>query len=167
MGEEKCCCCLPLDCGVKTLAVLTMIGTVFVIFNAIALPELRALYLPAGIAQAILCYFWLAAWCSPSEGTKKAVSLAWLVLAVVFGTALKLYNIVSGKMGDYSCSEAVLSEHNEFAASVNMPSLTEEECRAQQGGWLWGDLVFALLINLYFLSVIIRWSKQSDGYEAI
>ena len=167
MGEEKCCCCLPLDCGVKTLAVLTMIGTVFVIFNAIALPELRVLYLPAGIAQVILCYFFLAAWCSPSEGTKKAVSLAWLVLAVVFGSILKLYNIFSGKMGDYACSEEALSEHNEFAAAVSMPALTEEECRAQQGGWLWGDFAFALLINLYFLSVIIRWSKQSDGYEAI
>ena len=48
-----------------------------------------------------------------------------------------------------------------------MPALTEEECRAQQGGWLWSDFAFALLVNLYFLSVIIRWSKQSDGYEAI
>ena len=116
MGEEKCCYCLPLDCGVKTLAFLTMIGTVFVIFNAIALPELRALYLPAGVAQTILCYFFLAAWCSPSEGSKKAVSLAWLVLAVVFGSILKLYNIFSGKMVNYFCSEDWLSVRNESAA---------------------------------------------------
>ena len=128
MGEEKCCCCLPLDCGVKTLAVLTMIETVIVIFSAIALPELRVLYLPAGIAQVILCYFFLAAWCSPSEGTKKAVSLAWLVLAVVFGSILKLYNIFSYE-GDGFCSDEALSEQNEYAASKGEPALTAEECR--------------------------------------
>ena len=167
MGEEKCCCCLPLDCGVKTIAVLTMISTVFNTFFAIAQPELRALYVPAAVALVVLSYFWLAAWCSPSEGSKKAVSLAWLVLAVVFGSILKLYNIFSGKYGDYACSEATLAEHNEFADAVGFPPLTEEECRAQQSGWLWGDFALALLVNLYFLSVIIRWSKQSDGYEAI
>ena len=129
MGEkENCCCCLPIDCGVKTLAVLTILGTVFVIFNCIMVPELRALYIPAAIAQCVLCYFWLAAWCSPSEGTKKAVSLAWLVLAVVFGSCLKLYNIFSGKMGEYACSDAALSEHNHAAAELGIPALTTEEC---------------------------------------
>ena len=131
MGEkETCCCCLPLDCGVKTLAVLTMIGTVFVVFNCFYVPELRELYIPTAIAQSVLCYFWLAAWCSPSEGTKKAASLAWLVLAVVFGSALKVYNIWSGKMGEYACSDAALAEHNQAAAELGLPAVTTEECKA-------------------------------------
>ena len=131
MGEkETCCCCLPLDCGVKTLAVLTILGTVFVVFNCFFVPELRELYIPAALAQSVLCYFFLAAWVSPSEGTKKAASLAWLVLAVVFGSALKLYNIWSGKMGEYACSDAQLSEHNYAAGELGMPTLTTEECKA-------------------------------------
>ena len=50
MGDEKCCCCLPLDCGVKTLAVLTILGTLFIYGNCFAIPELRVLYIPAAIS---------------------------------------------------------------------------------------------------------------------
>ena len=59
-----------------------------------------------------MSYLFLAAWCSPSEGTRKAVSLGWLVLVVCFGTAMKLYNIISGTMGEYACSDDALSQHN-------------------------------------------------------
>ena len=82
MGE-KCCCCLPIDCGVKTLCVFTVLGAIALCGQAYAFPDYREIFLPFAVSTTILSLVWINAWINPTESSKNMLFLAYVILMLV------------------------------------------------------------------------------------
>ena len=103
-GSEKCCFCLPLDCGAKTIAALTIISTVMTITSAFIEEDGWAFYWSLITVQLIMSVFWVAALVSPSVTTKTAAFWAYLVLIVFAANTIYSYLIYSGELAIRVCT---------------------------------------------------------------
>ena len=173
MGE-KCCLCFPLDCGVKTLCVLTVLATVALSAQTVQLPEYKEIFLPFAVSMGILSLVWIMAWVSPTESAKNMLFLAYLVCGLVFNMGYQAYLTLNGQLADYQCRPEALSEYNDGVTELEQETdidlggtVTRSECLEQTGAWLWGDLAIKVLGTIYFSYVIMKWSKTSDGYVKI
>ena len=173
MGE-KCCLCFPLDCGVKTLAVLTVLGSIGLGVQIWAQAEWREIFLPHFVATTILALVWIMAWVSPTESAKNMLFLAYVVCNLVFNEGYKAYNLLNGKLEAYNCRPEQLSQWNQDVTDIEAETdidlggtLTYDECVEKSTPWLWADFAVGLLFSIYFTFVIMKWSKTSDGYAKI
>ena len=67
-SDEKCLLCFPLECGVTTLAVLTIIGTIACIVQAcMSTDNLWEIYWPFVATSGIMSIIWIVALANPSE----------------------------------------------------------------------------------------------------
>ena len=170
MGET-CCLCFPLDCGVKTLAVLTILNAVGLGIYSYFDPAYWEAFWPALGATWIMSIVWIAAIMSPGFG--KFAAHAWLVLVVIIANGWYTYCIINGSAIDYVCSDDNISEFNDDMAEIEDETgadtgepLTEQDCRMGGKTGLIIDCSLKWLINLYFAYVIMQWSqKHGDDYH--
>ena len=170
MGE-KCCLCLPIDCGVKTLAVLTILGAVGAIITSYFDDEYWNVFWPMIGATCIMSIVWIVALMSP--GFRKFAAHSWLVLIVIASMGWYTYTIINGSALDYICSEENLEQFNEDVADIADETgadlgepATEEDCKYGGKIGLIVDCSLGWLLNLYFAYVIMQWTqKHGDDYH--
>ena len=171
MGE-KCCCCLPIDCGVKTLGVFVTLGAIALCGQAYAFPDYRDIFLPMAVSTTILALVWINAWINPTESSKNMLFLAYLVLMLVFNMGYQAYLTLNGKLADYNCRPDSLNQYNHDVSEIEQETdvdlggtITREECIEKSGPLMWADFFWKLAFTCYFTFVIMKWTKHSDGYD--
>lgn len=105
MSGEKCCCCFPLDCGMKTLGVFTVLGTIAFMIQCFMIEELWSLWSPLIAAYGIMSLIWLFALISPTESNRKMTLIAWLILIVGCARVYYLWVILNGEALERFCDE--------------------------------------------------------------
>ena len=115
MGE-KCCLCLPLDCGVKVLGILCIMGTLGMgatcYMNKDREENLK-IFVPFLVCSAILSLLFILSFISPSESSKKTVFLGYVVLSLVISTGYYAFMIYNGTMLNWLCSADSIGHMNE------------------------------------------------------
>ena len=170
MGEN-CCLCFPIDCGVKTLGVLTMLGTIGLSFQTYANPDYKNIFLPFAVLSGIMSLIWIFTFMSPSESSKKAAFLGYLVLMLVGCMGYQGYLLMNGTLVDFSCNDHTIEHLNEAGQEIaqetgeQIDTVTEEDCKLFGKKGLIADFCIKLLLTIYFTYVIMKWSQNSDGYH--
>ena len=80
----KCCCCFPIECGVKTIGVLTILSTITAGVQIYLEPEWQNLMLPFAIASGLMSLLWIFNWVNDGESSRRIAFLGYLCLALVF-----------------------------------------------------------------------------------
>ena len=168
---KTCCICLPLDCGVKTLAVLTIVGTIFAGLVSYFDNEYWNTFWPMIVASGIMSIVWVVALMSP--GFRQCAAHSWLIFIVIASMGWYTYTIINGKALDYLCNENNLEQFNDEMADVADETgadlgdqVTEEDCKYGGKTGLIIDNVVGWILNLYFAYVIMKWSKKyGDDYH--
>ena len=171
MGEN-CCLCFPLECGVKTLAFFVILQAIITGGWFVANPDdVKTLwpYLAVTVGMALSFLYTLI---MKSEESRKFTLLAWIVLVVVIETGLYVLQIVGGDIAALQCTDEKLQERNDGIAELERETgvdlggaITYDQCVSQTNTWLWIDWTIKLLINLYFASVLRRWSTNDDAFN--
>ena len=169
MSDQKCCLCLPLECGIKTLAVFTIIGTVL---NGVWLGFFEedglSFFWPFLACEAIMSIVWIVALINPGEQgeTRKFALLTWIVLMLAASFIYYLVIILNGSMVDRYCTQDAVQEINDAYAEMGInETMTVEDCTSSTKTWLWVDFVIKLLFTTYFTYEIKNWSQHEEGYQ--
>ena len=102
--SEKCCCCIPIECGIQTLAILTWIGTGLLAFDSWHIRGAIDIYWPSLACCGFMSLFWLYPLCSPSEASRKQTLLVWLIFVVILGRISYLVIILNGSALELWCT---------------------------------------------------------------
>ena len=98
------------------------------------------------------------AWAAKTEQARKAAFLVWLIACVGVARVWYLYNMATGKYEDGMCSDEVINQVNESGVTE---TLTVEECNFY-AKTQWIDLFLGWAFDIYFATVIKRWSQNID-----
>ena len=173
----KCCCCFPIECGVKTIGVLTILSTITAGVQIYLEPEWQNLMLPFAIASGLMSLLWIFNWVNDGESSRRITFLGFLCLALVFQMGYYAYLIFNGAIMDKICTHENVDEFNhevEHAveeAGDTLPDdydgITEKDCK--YGGFygLAADFTIKLLMTIYFTYVISKWANHSEGYAKV
>ena len=164
MKDEKCCCCFPLDCGMKGLAFLTIFGTVMLSVESYMNVGMFSLYWPQIATCAVMSLFWVYTFALPSSPNKKLTHLAWIILVVIVGRISYLVVILNGAATDLYCDENDIQQYNEVLKVEE--TITVESCK--KGGFygLLADCIVCWILEIYWSTAIRRWSKDDEHYES-
>ena len=72
-----------------------------------------------------------------------------------------LFIALNGKLTDHWCNEEALQQANMSGVTV----VTMEECKSSSKTIALVDCAFSLLFSIYFATVIMRWSKNDEGWH--
>ena len=171
MGET-CCLCFPLNCGVTTLAVLNILGTLSMAGYCYTDATYCNLFWPLFAAGAVMSVIWLYALCAPSESSKKTAFLGFFVTQLIFSIGYYAFLIITGKATDYVCNADNLGHMNEDIEQIEDQTgedlggaVTLEDCKWGGKYGLITDCTIKFLLTAYFTHVIMRWSKHDDSYN--
>ena len=171
MGDH-CCCCFPIECGVKFLAFLVILSAIVSGANAVYDEEWLKLFWPELTVTVVMALTFLYSWVAPSEDSRKHTLLVWVVAVVIVGSLLYGWHIVGGGYDQFACSTEKLQERNNGIAELEDALQTDlggpinyDQCVSEARLWLYGDWVWRFLINLYFASVLRKWSTNDDAFK--
>ena len=103
----------------------------------------------------------LIALCRSSEGTRKFAFFSWIFFIVLVLHIYYLVIVVNGTLLDYLCHEETVMKVNELGISE---PITVQECELGGKTYVLTDSIVGWLIDLYFASVIMRWSKNEEAW---
>ena len=106
--SEKCLCCFPLECGIKTLAILTIVGTIILGINTHFIFNAWNVYWPMILCYLLMSNVWLIALFNTSKGTKKFAFYGWIVLVVLVARIYNTFIIWNGSLMEAMCHEEVI-----------------------------------------------------------
>ena len=164
-SDDKCLFCFPIECGVSTLGVLTILSFVTICVESFMYAEdnLHEIYWPLEVAVGIMSVIWVVQWSNPTETTRKITFFAWVLLVVCFCSIYLLVIILNGSMLNHFCHEETVTQVNDLGVAT---SITVEECKMDLGKKvLLTDYVVKTMLNSYFAFVLLRWSKKEDGWD--
>ena len=171
MGDT-CCLCFPLECGVKFLAFLNVLGTILLALACGFDESYAAVFWPLLIPYGLMSVTWVYTFASPSESSRHAAMMAYLIFPLFLATGYYAYCIWNGTALDYVCSEKNIEQANadiqqaeEGTGQEIGDPVTEKDCRYGGKTGLIVDIVLKALLELYFFSVVARWSRHKDGYS--
>ena len=162
MGEN-CCICFPIDCGVKTYAVIMMIGAIGTGGLCLYDSNFAETFWVAATLLTLMSIVWLYTFCSPSEDSRKSAFLAFVVIALIVGPLYTAYQLYTKEIYDYACSDENIAHYNEQVAAGE--AITTDQCIEANQKLYIADAVFKFLFNLYFCTVLRRWSQDGDSYD--
>ena len=162
-SDEKCCLCFPLECGVKALAVLTIFGTIFTAYTAYVIEGGWASYGVIVACSAVMSLVFIFALASPSEQSRKIAFLTWIIAIVVVMRVWYTYVLLNGSVWDIMCHQETVDAINEAGITEQ---ITTEECEMGGKTYFWTDHIVGWILEIYFATVIKRWSQNDEGYDA-
>merc|ERR1712228_535904 len=159
MADEKCCGCIPLETGIKTIAVFTILGTIVFLIQCIQIEDLWALWSPMIAACGVMSLVWVGVLMNPIESSRKLAFLAYIILIVGVTQIYYLTIILNGSAVDHVC-EAVEEYQDEIGEYV-----TTEDCRLGGKNGMLVDCALGWIISIYWAYVILQWSKSDSDYD--
>ena len=103
--KEKCCFCLPIECGVKALATFCILATIMCGASFWIAKDFFNLWWPIILLYGAMSGLWIYTFVRSTEESRKATFFGFCVL-IWFGVAVyETYIFASGQMNDYLCSE--------------------------------------------------------------
>ena len=170
MGEEnpKCLFCFPLECGVMVLTCLvwlfTTVTSAEIIFGWI--DASWSLHGVGVCAYFIMGCTFIYAWCAKTNEARQMAFFVWIACCVISARVWYLYTMLTGKYAESVCTEEYLEQIN---ASGLIETITVEDCNYGVYQSQWADLLIGWVFDIYFATVIFRWSKNldKDGYQAV
>ena len=172
MSKENCCLCFPIDCGIKTLAVYTILGVIGFCISSYLIEGSLAVYWPIVAAYGAMALVWVYNLLADSESSRKFSLLAWIALVCVVGRCWYLYVILNGSALDLVCTTETIEQAQTAADGSGLEpiTITEENCKYGGKTGMLIDCVVGWLIEIYWATAIMRWSKLKDdqsSYEKI
>merc|ERR1712179_475561 len=171
MGEN-CCLCFPIECGVKFLGFLVILGAIGGGANAVYDPNYFKLFWPELSITVLMALTFLYSFVSGSEESRKHTLFVWVFAVIVAGSLIYGWHIIGGGYAEFACTDDKLQERNdgitelEQATGVDLGGpVTYDQCVSESRSWLYADWVWRLLINCYFASVLRRWSQNDEGFS--
>ena len=165
-SEDKCCICFPLECGIMTLAVWSIIMAIAGPLGSYFWEGAMTIMWPAHVIEGIMAILWIVALAKPSEETRKFALLGFIALIVVAAHAYNLYLLLSGKLMDLYCHEETITQVNEtIVGAGGTETVTVEECMLGGKNGAIGNMIFSFLLCIYFATAINRWAKNDEGWE--
>ena len=110
MGEN-CCICLPIECGVRTLAIVIILDALFTGAFWMTYPDKFETFWPFYSCTVVMACTFLYALFVNSEASRKHTFFVWVVIYLGVQLALYAYMIITGHMGSWKCYNG-LEEHN-------------------------------------------------------
>ena len=173
----KCCCCIPIEIGVKLIGILTILSTIGQGIWLYTKPEWQSTMLPYVIGGAIMSLIWILAFVSDGEGTRKIAFLAYLCICLVGSMGLYAYQIYTGAITEKICTRENIDEMNhEIEHAVedsgetlpdDYTGIDDENCTWGGKYYLMGDFALKLLLVIYFTYVISKWANNHEGYSKV
>ena len=160
----NCCLCFPLECGMKTLAALTIIGALSGGINCFMNEGYCKVLWPILAAEGIMSILWIVALVSPSERTRHATFLGWIVLMIGVIHIYWMVIIFTGSLTGLYCEGGNIEFWQKIFGGDD-PDWGVDECkRLTKIGSLvdWG---FSFLLCLYWHAAILRWSHNDEAYQ--
>ena len=158
--DDKCLLCFPVECGIKTLATLTILMTIGGIIDIILFEDNRwGLFWPFIVCSGIQSILWMFALGNPTESTKYYAFLGYVILIVLCSYTYYAIILFNGKLMDHLCHDEHVEQFNEATDD----DVTVEECRLGGKKMVLIDFILGLILNFYFAIVIYRWSKKNDN----
>ena len=154
-SDRTCCICFPLDCGITTVAIITILSTIVTGITAFTTEGGWALYGVGFAVSAIMSIVWIYALAAPSEESRKIAFLTWIVSIVVVGRIWYTYVILNGSIFDSICHEETIAAINEAGITE---TITAEECAWGGKRAVWADHVVGWLFEIYLATAIQRWT---------
>ena len=112
MGES-CCLCIPLDIGVKLLAITTILSTMGLGWiTYLNREEFLDVFLPFAVLGGIMSAIWLYTLTNPNESSKKLAFFGYLLLVLVFETLQYGWVFYNGRLLDWMCSPEAIDNMN-------------------------------------------------------
>ena len=111
--RDSCLICFPLDCGVITLAVITILTTIIGGIGCLLEKDAWVLYWPMIISYIVMSAIWISAYTGPDECFKHrmpgyyrvSVFIGWVSLVIIVARVYYLYIILNGKLLEHICKE--------------------------------------------------------------
>ena len=172
MGES-CCLCIPLDIGVKLLAITTILSTMALGWiTYLNREEFLDVFLPFAVLGGIMSAIWLYTLTNPNESSKKFAFFGYLLLVLVFETLQYGWVFYNGRLLDWMCSPEAIDEMNTRGYELQQegyieggPPMTEEKCMYGGKEGIMFDFTAKVVFNVYFTYVIMKWTKLDDDYQ--
>ena len=171
MGEN-CCLCFPLECGVKTIAILSILCNISVGIMSYYDAEYNSIFWPMTVAYTLMSLIWIYTLVSPSQGSRSVAFLGFIVLCLCFGTGYYAKKIMDGSAVDWLCDPKNIENLNDDLAHIEDGTgedlgepITEDQCKYGGKPTLIADCIIKLAIDAYFAYVIMRWSRNDEGYS--
>ena len=172
MGEN-CCLCFPIECGVKFLGFLVILGAIGGGANAIIDENYLKLFWPELTITVLMALTFIYSFVASNEESRKHTLFVWVFAVVIAGSLIYGWHILGGGYAEFACTPEKLQERNDGIAELEDATdfdfggqITYEECVSESRSWLYADWVWRLLVNCYFASVLRRWSQNDDGFKS-
>ena len=103
MGE-KFLFCIPLECGVKTYAILTVLGTIYAWAYAMTDDLYNTAFWPMITFYSFMALMWCITLMDTTEVSRKAAFYVYLFAVLIASNICYGYALGSGKATDWYCS---------------------------------------------------------------
>ena len=113
MSDEKCCCCIPIEPGVKVLGGFCILATVLCISTFFFGKNFYELFWPIIIFYTLMSSIWIYTFASPSAESRRITFWSFICLIWVGVASYETYLLAAGRLGDYLCSPEKVAKINE------------------------------------------------------
>ena len=158
MANIKCCYCIPIDIGIKILAVLTILDAISLSIFCFKGVQILKVFLPPAIFGLIMSLVWVFQFFHDRLWTRKLSFWAYLVLKFVFQLIWYTAVLFNGYFTALLCND----EYLELFNKGKEPDISIEDCNKLYTLLLILDRGIALIITGYFVTQIWKWSKIDE-----
>ena len=102
MSKVKCCCCIPIEIGIKIIAALTIFGTLSLTGFSFY-KDLMSTFLPIVCSSALMSIVWIFTFIYDRFWTRRMSFWAYLILIPILNTALWALILYKGHLADTVC----------------------------------------------------------------
>ena len=167
MSDEKCLFCFPLDCGVLTLGILSVVSTVaFVVTSLVVETKAWDILWPFAVCYGLMSVMWIIALAGQHNKDARALAvLGWVSLVVLVAPVYEICIIANGSLEAHICHESFVEQINETTGATEQ--ITVEDCKFGGMTLVIIDFIVRTILNIYFTTVILRWAniKNDDDYS--
>ena len=101
---ENCCCCIPIDCGVKAIAAFIIIKAAATLLGCFTEEGGWSFYWSLLAVQFVMVVLLIPALTVPSKSTKNLFFWAQILVNLICAGIIYSYLVFSGKFADRVCS---------------------------------------------------------------
>ena len=173
---HRCCCCLELHCGVRTIATLTIVLTVFGTILSFLDMTYFDIFWPITAVDALLSLMWLKVFLKQTDNARMTVISIYLFGITIASNLFFAYSIRNGDVQTWYCDfdkvnfvtktntikELIESISDDIDLRLGS-TFDNDSCKSDDGSEfntryiIYGLLALKVIFNLYYTFVIMKW----------